>query len=181
MGCKPSSPCGKNMQEAKDRHMESHWLSQEDVKEICFQCYINMRKKNITRIKKDYFFELLKDQNMTLYEVTYTGEADSFNLFGKPLLKFKPIYYTKDELPLSLTKLRKMGLEVTMIKQNEKPSDKDAEIKGAKMKGLKGLMWIGPAPKRINDHGTFIKNEPVFDLSDEAFEYLSKKRSFKVV
>jgi len=182
MGCKPCENKKKQLQEIEHKYINIDWLTQEEVRKICEKCYYKMVKNNISRIKKQYFFDLLRNLNMTFYEIIYTGDGTTFNLFGKSLRKFKPVYLTKDELPLSVTKLRKLpGIEVKTIKQDDRPTDKEAELKGAKMQGLNCIMWIGASPKRINDHGTFVKNEPVCGLSNEAFEYLKKHRSFQVV
>ncbi len=160
------------------------WLSREEVRDICPQCYENMITNNISRIKKSVLASKLEEnKTMKYYEVTYTGPAKSkFNFGGHSLDPFIPQYFLVGELPYKIKDIKGMSfIQISEVEVNSKPSEKDAKIAGAKIAGTKGIMWTGSSPRRVNEYGSFIRDEPRFDLTPEAFNALSKLGGFKVV
>jgi hypothetical protein len=175
--------CNKCNQNASKNLIElrisGEWLTQDEVKNICTQCYDSMVKNNITKIKRVHLMEKL---GMTVYEVIFKGDANSkFNFGGDVLESNVPKYYSINELPLELKELRKLPLIINKLNLDRKPNQLEVDTASAKLKNKKGLMWVGAAPKRVSTYGVFIKNQVNWDVSDEAIEVLGRESSYKVI
>src|SRR5438132_1156060 len=92
------------IQELKVSNIE--WFEVDQVKEICEQCYQNMLRNNISRVKKEILIAALKrNAGMLLNEIVwvYSGpDADKkiMNFHGRSLHPNQPIYLDDAELPM---------------------------------------------------------------------------------
>jgi hypothetical protein len=161
---------------------ESEWLSQDEVKYLCHDCYLNMVKNNITRVRKSFLMEKLNNPNSYI-EVTYIGpEKSTYNFGGHSLRPFEPKYFQEDTLPVEYDKaIKLLNITINKVKMEKLPDDAELKLIAAKKAGKKGIMWVGASPRRTNDHGTFIKGEPYFDLPSESINYLKTLAGFKVI
>lgn len=160
------------------------WLTQEQVRLICEPCYQNMLKNNFSKIKKSVLEKVWSSNSMQFYEIVYKGKSGSkVNLGQFTLEPESPLYLEKTELPVPLNDLKKLPeIQVSLVELAAKPSTVEIKIIAAKAKGLKGIVWVGASPKRVNEFGTFVKDIPNFDVSPEAVEKLKAlSSSFKVV
>jgi hypothetical protein len=120
---------------------------------------------------------------MKFFEITFTGNANSrFNLGGHTLEPMVPKYFLTEELPIPLKDIKKISvLSVDAIELKEKPTLQEAIISGAKAAGVRGLVWVGTSPRRVNVYGVFVKDVPNYSVTDEAFEVLGKAQGFRVI
>lgn len=179
----PCISCNKQDGIIKMKLESEDWLSLDQVKEICLQCYENMTALNITRVKKSALMDKLGLKAMKFYEVIYTGPANSkFNFGGHALNPKEPKYFLPEEMPFTDKQLDKMP-EVTysLVELAVKPDDKDAKAAAARLRGSKGIMWVGMSSKRVNEFGTFIRDEPRFDIRPEDVDALRVLPGFKVI
>lgn len=179
--CKSCS--NKSIQAKIEAINESDWLSQNEVLLICPECYENMVKNNITRIKKEVLIDKLGSKKMKFVEIMFKGnKGEIYNLGHISLLPYEPQYVEEELLPLTYYKLKKLdNLEVNKVELEAKPSDKEAKAIGAKKAGKIGIVWYGASPKKVNEYGTFVRGEPNFDLTEDQVKKLLRSGSFKLV
>lgn len=180
----PCRTCGNRAVIEKKVEDKTEWLSQEEVKEICYECYERMVKNNIVRIKKSFLLNKLENNVLKFYEVTYKGNANTrFNFGGHSLDPNSPMYFTSDEMPIKGKELKKLAdfIDVNEVNLASKPSPKELEAKAAKLQSKFGIIWTGASPKRTNEFGSFKRNEPRYDLTTEAVNILVKRQGFKVI
>ncbi len=182
MACKSciNSPLAVQILASKQ---DSDWLTQEEVKSICEPCYENMIKHSISKIKKSVLLEKFKGSKMTFYQLLFKGAENSkLNLAQYTLLPLEPMYLLEEELPLSVKELGKIpNLVLTTVELNNRPTANAVQVVSNKLKGKKGVVWVGASPKRVNEYGTFVKNEINWDVSEEGMNTLSQNSSFKIV
>ena len=179
IGNGPCRTCGSNIAEVVI--VDNDWLTQEQVKELCFPCYERMLESNITRIKKSYLLSKLESKSMEFYEVLYSGPENSkFNLGGHSLDPKVPKYFTEGELPFTPNYIKKNIPQVS-IKKVELQSKPATAIEMAKVMNTKGIVWTGSSPKRTNEYGDFLRHTPRFDLTSQEIDILSVRQGFKVV
>lgn len=158
---------------------KTDWLTREQVKSICIDCYNNMVKNNISKIKR----LALEGNTNIMYELLFTGQkGQALNIGGITLIPFEPQYFYSNELPVSIKDLRKIpNLEIEKVSFVDKPTSKEAKIHGAKKANQVVVIWRGSTPKRVNDYGTFVKGEPVIGLPQSAIKELKKLPGFEVI
>ena len=178
----PCISCGSNAETIQVKIIEDIWLSREEVKLICEDCYNNMIVNNISRIKKSALVGKIDKGNdtMLLYEVMYQGPKGSkFNFGGHTLEPDCPKYFSTQELPFTPNEMKKIShIKFSIVELKSKPVTK-SEV--AKATGSKGVMWVGMAAKWTNEFGTFTRNDARHDLSKEAVEALRNIPGFKVI
>lgn len=185
MACKTCSEKYKvaQVELALQNKTDGDWLYQNDVLPLCKDCYDSMLRNNVTKIRKEAFLKKLRSQAMKIYEVVYVGdEGTSFNFGGHMLERLSPKYFEKDELPITLSEIAKLGiLKITALDIEKKPTEEEITGISAKLKGIRSVTWMGASPKRVNEYGVFIKNVPNYNVSDAGIEVLSKNASYKVI
>lgn len=166
------------------KQAQESWYTAAQVKEICSQCYLNMLRNNITKIKKETLINgIKKANNMLLNEITwvYSGPATSYNFYGRVLNPNQPIYLEDAELPDTIQNIEKLGIKCSKVEFDKKPNEAELQILQNRASNNFGIVWIGTSPRRTNEFGTFVRNEPRFDLTLEQVATLKDMPGFKVV
>ena len=170
-------------QQILDNKNDNDWLYQSEVQLICEPCYESMIRNNITKIRKEAFLKKLRGESMKFYEIIYTGPKDTkFNLGGHTLEALTPKYFDLEELPFPYKEVKKMNsITITQVELDKKPDLNDISKTSAKLQGVKGVMWVGASPRRVNEFGTFVKDIPNFSVSQEGIEKLRNNPSYKIL
>ena len=178
----PCKSCIENIKGVPNNENLEEWLTQEQVRELCTPCYENMLKNSISRIKKRVLLEKLNTK-MKFYEITYSGvKGSKKNIGGTTFEPLTPAYFTLNELPLGLEEIKTLkDITVKEVDLAQKPTQNEIKIALAKTQNRRGVMWIGASPRRVNEYGSFIKNQAVFDLSEEVIDILKDTAGFKII
>lgn len=153
------------------------WLDVHQVREICENCYRNMVDNNITRIRRNALYAKLREEMQEYIEVIYIGTG-LLNLEGQTLTPFEPAYF--DSLTNESLKIVNKDIKINKVMLDARPSPISIRIKAIQLSGSKGIIWKGAAPKRVNEHGTFVRGEPV-KVSEASFDYLKTQPGFVTI
>ena len=109
---------------------------------------------------------------MKKYKCRVKGPQTSITVHGVHFRSDQFRVLQKDELPLSMSELRALGISVEEIVADR--PETPAAVRA-------GVVWEGMSPKKTNDYGSFVRGAPRYDLTPEEIDACAKLPGFRRV